>query len=132
MAVYVDDARLPFGQMIMCHMWADSDEELLAMADRIGLNRRWIQGHPTLSVGKGRNASWVHFDVSVSKKDLAIKAGAILTDRYAALEHAARLDLASDNPWRRKRGAKRMGLVMMGRAPTPAADGDVPEQEPRP
>lgn len=91
MGVYVDDVRLPFQRMVMCHMWADTLDELLAMADKIGVQRKWIQGHPTLSFGKHRNASWVHFDISLGKKDLAIKAGAILTDRYGPLEHCARL-----------------------------------------
>jgi hypothetical protein len=91
MAVYVDDVRLPFGRMIMCHMWADTLDELLAMADRIGVQRKWIQGHPTLSFGKHRMASWVHFDISLGMKSKAIAAGAILTDMYGPSEHTARL-----------------------------------------
>lgn len=82
MTVYVDDVRHAFGNMIMCHLWADTLEELLAMVDTIGVQRKWIQGHPTLSFGKHRNASWVHFDIALSKKALAIKAGAVLTDKY--------------------------------------------------
>lgn len=61
------------------------------MADAIGVQRKWIQGHPTLSFGKHRHASWVHFDIAVSKRDLALRQGAILTDRYGPLEHVARL-----------------------------------------
>jgi hypothetical protein len=91
MAVYVDDVRLPFGRMIMCHMWADTLDGLLAMADRIGVQRKWIQGHPTLSFGKHRMASWVHFDISLGMKSKAIAAGAILTDMYGPSEHTARL-----------------------------------------
>ncbi len=104
MTVYVDDMKAPFGRMVMCHMWADgvgfratsetSDLaclELLAAADAIGVARKWIQGHPTLSTGKGRNASWVHFDISLGKKDLAIRRGAVETDRYGPSEHVARM-----------------------------------------
>lgn len=69
MTVYVDNMRARFGRMIMCHMAADTEEELLAMADRIGVNRRWLQKPP--------KASWVHFDISLTKRALAIEAGAV-------------------------------------------------------
>lgn len=68
MAVFVDDMKAPYGRMIMCHMGADTTEELLAMADRIGVARKWIQ-HP----GTWRE----HFDVCQSKRALAVQAGAI-------------------------------------------------------
>lgn len=42
MTVYVDDVEHVFGRMKMCHMWADTLDELLAMADRIGVDRKWI------------------------------------------------------------------------------------------
>ena len=90
MAVYVDDANIRYGRMKMSHLWADSLEELLAMVDAIGVNRKWIQGHPTLSFGKHRKASWVHFDISLGKKQLALARGAILTDKFGPLEHEAR------------------------------------------
>lgn len=82
MSVYVDQPIYPFGRMMMCHLWADSLDELLAMVDRIGVERKWIQGHPTLSFGRHREASWVHFDIAKGKRVLAIQAGAIETDRY--------------------------------------------------
>lgn len=67
MTVYVDDQRNRLGRMKMCHMAADSREELLAMADRIGVDRKWLQ-HP---------GEWQeHFDISLSKRELAVKAGA--------------------------------------------------------
>ena len=73
MAVYVDDMyRYPMGQcgrMKMSHMLADKKSELLAMADRIGVDRRWIQ-HPT-------EPKRCHFDVALSKRKLAVVAGAI-------------------------------------------------------
>lgn len=95
MSVYVDDMRAPFGNMVMCHMWADSDIELLAMADRIGVQRKWIQGHPVFSFGKHRNASWVHFDIAISKRALAVKFGAIETDRFGPVIHTTKLRLAA-------------------------------------
>lgn len=67
MAVYVDDMKAAFGRMVMCHMVADSDEELAAMADRIGVARRWHQ-YP----GTPRS----HFDIALSKRALAVAAGA--------------------------------------------------------
>lgn len=90
MTVYVDPARHPFGRMMMCHMWADTEAELFAMARRIGVAAAWVQGHPT-SIGHGRTASWLHFDICKSKRALALKAGAIETDIYGPSEHTARL-----------------------------------------
>jgi NRPS condensation-like uncharacterized protein len=65
--VYVDDMRARFGRMVMCHMFADTSDELLAMADRIGVSRRWLQ-----HAGTHRE----HFDIALSKRALAVKAGA--------------------------------------------------------
>ena len=82
MTVYVDDVRHRFGRMVMCHMWADTLEELHAMADAIGVSRRWFQEPP--------KASWHHYDIALAKKALALERGATLTDRYGPLEHVAR------------------------------------------
>ena len=68
MSVYVDDMRAGFGHMIMCHMVADTTEELLAMADRIGVDRKWLQRAGTV---------YEHFDIALSKRALAIQAEAI-------------------------------------------------------
>lgn len=68
MTVYVDDMRAPFGRMIMCHMIADSRDELLAMADLIGVSRRWLQKAGTI---------YEHFDISRAKRNLAVRAGAV-------------------------------------------------------
>lgn len=75
MPVYVDPPIYPFGRMLMCHMWADTLEELHAMADQIGGARKWFQ-HPP-------KASWEHYDISKGKRAQAIRLGAIETDRYA-------------------------------------------------
>lgn len=84
MSVYVDCAKHPYRGMLMSHMWADTPHELLAMADAISLARRWLQRPPA--------ASWVHFDVCQRKRALAVKHGAIETDKYGPLEHVARLE----------------------------------------
>jgi hypothetical protein len=62
----------PFGRMIMCHMFATTDEELREMADKIGVARRWEQ-KPRESIGP-------HYDISKSKRALAIQHGAIACD----------------------------------------------------
>lgn len=53
MAVYVDDmtadhrpAHAPARRYVMCHMIADSEAELHAMADAIGAARKWHQAPP--------------------------------------------------------------------------------------
>lgn len=72
MTVYVDDMRAPFGRMKMCHMIADSTDELLAMANHIGVQRKWLQK-------AGRHDE--HFDIAMSKRTLAVKAGAVEVSR---------------------------------------------------
>lgn len=68
MAVYVDNMRAKYGTMIMCHMLADTDDELHCMADKIGINRKWHQYPGTYKS---------HYDISLVKKKLAIENGAI-------------------------------------------------------
>jgi len=116
MACYVDPSAHAFGRMVMCHLWADSDDELLAMVDRIGVQRKWIQGHPKLSFGKHRNASWVHFDIAMSKRALAVQNGAIETDRYGPLEWQARRQIASGDERLVAIGTKRLATVAEVRA----------------
>jgi hypothetical protein len=68
MSVYVDNYNAPFGRMIMCHMMADTREELLSMCTKIGVQHKWIQHKDT----------WCeHFDICLSKKAKAIQFGAI-------------------------------------------------------
>ena len=66
--VYIDNYEAPFQNMIMCHLIADSNQELLEFVDKINVNRKWIQ-----HVGKYSE----HFDICLSKKKLAIRFGAI-------------------------------------------------------
>jgi len=66
MTVYVDDmyksSMGQFGRMKMSHMIADTENELHAMAALIGVARKWYQGD--------------HYDIAMSKRDLAIAQGA--------------------------------------------------------
>jgi hypothetical protein len=71
--VYVDSATIKFGRMKMCHMLADTPAELHAMADTIGVARRWYQAR----------ASAPHYDIAQSKRAEAVRAGAVEIDRYA-------------------------------------------------
>jgi hypothetical protein len=93
MAVYVDDMHLTpmgqFGRMKMCHMLADSTEELLAMADRIGVARRWLQ-----DAGTPRE----HFDIATSKRQLAVSAGAVEITMREAAEITRRRRATPDAP----------------------------------
>ena len=72
MAVYIDDMyKNPigkFGRMKMSHMVADTTAELLEMADKIGVQRKWIQD-------KGTGGE--HFDVAMGHRLKAIACGAI-------------------------------------------------------
>jgi len=83
MSVYVDGMKARFGRLVMCHMIADTADELHAMADRIGVARRWFQD--------ATKASSPHYDIAQSKKALAIKAGAIECDRETFVGHMRRL-----------------------------------------
>lgn len=86
MTVYVDDMHTSslghFGRMKMCHMIADTDDELHAMADKIGVARKWFQ-HPGTP---GR-----HYDIAMSKRALAVRSGAVeITMKECALMCACR------------------------------------------
>jgi hypothetical protein len=69
MPAYVDNMRASFGRMVMCHLVADTLDELHAMADRIGVARRWYQGP--------LKTRWPHYDIALSKRALAVQAGAL-------------------------------------------------------
>lgn len=50
-------------------MWADTEEELHEMADKIGLKREWFQPYPEHSIP--------HYDLVPSRRLRAIKLGAV-------------------------------------------------------
>ena len=76
MTVYVDEELNTFGHMKMSHMCADTESELHAMAEAIGLKRIWFQ----------QNSNMPHYDVSQSKRKLAIEHGTIEIDRRKVVE----------------------------------------------
>lgn len=82
MPVYVDDMEAPYRGMKMCHMMADTPEELRAMAKAIGVQLKWIQN---------KGGPREHFDIALAKKTLAVAHGAIpITLRQLGVWSAAR------------------------------------------
>ena len=75
MAVYVDNEKIPFRGLRMCHMLADTADELFEMADKIGVDRKHFQSSET-----------PHFDISQSKRRLALQHGAKSIDRRKVVE----------------------------------------------
>jgi hypothetical protein len=75
MTIYVDKSRNSYGRMKMAHMLADALDELHAMADRLGLKREWFQNHGT-----------PHYDLCQSKREQAIRFGAVVVDRSRVVE----------------------------------------------
>jgi len=95
-AVYVDDMYAKFRRMKMCHMTADTEEELHAMAKKIGMKRAWHQS--------GENHSVSHYDVGMGLRAHAVRNGAIeITLRQLAKWDMARTKAGNDGePFTRK------------------------------
>jgi DNA-binding transcriptional regulator YdaS (Cro superfamily) len=82
MAVYVDDAHIPAEvqngsrahNSTLCHLTADTQEELHAFAAQLGLKRSYFQ--PGKSIG-GRPSPFWHYDVTAGKRLQAVKLGAV-------------------------------------------------------
>lgn len=81
MPVYVDNPAHAYRRMIMCHMIADTLDELHAMADEIGVARRWFQ----------KDASFPHYDICKSKRALAVKKGAVEVTMRELVSHMKRI-----------------------------------------
>jgi hypothetical protein len=68
MAVYVDNWKAKYKGMIMCHVIADSHDELIEFMNKIGVEKHWIQHE---------NTHEEHFDICLSKRKEAVSLGAI-------------------------------------------------------
>lgn len=93
-AVYVDAPIWPYRGMVMCHMFAERLEDLHAMADRIGVARRWFQNRP----------GFPHYDISKSKRRLAVQFGALEVDRQQFIQVLSRMRMGRTKP---PRGTRR-------------------------
>jgi hypothetical protein len=75
--VYVDAPVHAYGRMIMCHMVSPDLDALHAMADLIGVQRKWFQDPLTMPA-----VSAPHYDIAKVKRALAVEAGAREIDKY--------------------------------------------------
>ncbi len=94
MTVYVDGARNGYGRMVMCHMVADTPNELHTMAAMIGLRYDWYQSPD--------KASFPHYDLSLTRRALALSAGAKELTRQELGAHMKRVKselIAAGQTW---------------------------------
>ena len=63
MTVYIDDYRVPYRGRRICHMIADTDAELHAMATALGISERWFHRD--------------HYDVTDELHAAAVALGAV-------------------------------------------------------
>lgn len=75
MSVYVGPSLYPFGRMMMCHMVADTLDELHDMADIIGISRRHFQ-----------DKRIPHYDICMAKRRLAVDHDAIEIRNYQVVK----------------------------------------------
>jgi hypothetical protein len=59
-----------------CHLYADTLDELHAMAVMIGMRREWFQDKP----------GFPHYDLTPAKRERAVRMGAIEHDMRSAVE----------------------------------------------
>jgi hypothetical protein len=97
--VYVDEAIWSFGRMKMCHMMADTLDELHDFAQRLGMKREWFQN-------KDR---FPHYDVSKGKREQAIRMGAVPVDSHTLVTWALE---------RNEQAARQAEEVCLIRSPT--------------
>src|SRR5215472_10054988 len=111
MAVYVDDANIPATvpngparhNSRWSHLFADTQDELHAFAERLGLRRSYFQ--PGKPRGDGSPSPFWHYDVTAGKRQQALRLGAqavawrdaprLMREREARAERARVADQAS-------------------------------------
>jgi hypothetical protein len=94
MTVYVDDAFIPatVGRVRgrWCHLFADTEDELHAFAQGIGLRRSWYQQPKGVGrlplVPESLKAQMWHYDVTEGRRAAAVLAGAVQVTRREALQ----------------------------------------------
>lgn len=93
MTVYVDDAliraKVSRWTSRWSHLFADTKEELHEFARRLGLQRSWFQDKP--------NGHW-HYDVTESKRNLAIRMGAQAVTWRESVEIMRKRDALDEKP----------------------------------
>ena len=75
--VYVDAPIWPYRGMLMCHLMADTEDELHTFAANLGMKRAWFQGKP----GK-----LPHYDICKAKRVVAVRRGAVEVTREKTVE----------------------------------------------
>jgi len=78
--IYVDNGQYRYRRMIMCHMLADTIEELHRAAQALGMRREWFQP-----------MSFPHYDLSKSTRRQAVALGALEIERREVAELMRRL-----------------------------------------
>jgi hypothetical protein len=76
-SVYVDSEQNRFRHMVMCHMVADTLDELHEMAQRLGLRREWFQTS---------RSGMPHYDICQTKRVQAVRFGAVEINRRQLVE----------------------------------------------
>lgn len=82
MPVYVDNMRAKYQGMVMCHMVADTLEELHIMAEKIGLRPEWFQMS---------NSGVPHYDIPIFRREMALENGATEIDRHQLFQLMKRI-----------------------------------------
>lgn len=79
MTVYVD-GLVNHGWRLgpSCHLIGETEGELHRLAARCGLQRRWFQAPP--------RASFPHYDLTESRRRIAVELGAVELERKAFVE----------------------------------------------